>query len=98
MHLRTRWLRDCKLFVSEGVRQISVSSDCTYSLKPSDFLIFEDGMLEFEGVGSCKGVLVLNHYPQSLGGTGYRSLRALVKKISKRTDFLILSHVAEMCL
>ena len=99
MHFRVRWLRDCKPFVSEGVVEIPVSGDYTYSLKPGDFSDFlRIAMRDFEWVKSCQGVFVLNNHPQRLGGAGYRFLRVLVKKLSKRTDFLKLCDVAEMYL
>jgi len=99
MHLRIRWLRDCKPFVSEGVVEIPVSGDYTYSLKPSDFSDFlRIAMRDFEWVKSREGVFVLNNHPQRLSGAGYRFLRTLVKKLSKRTDFLRLCDVAEVYL
>ena len=96
MHLRIRWLRDCKPFVSEGVVEIPVSGDYTYSLKSSDFSDFlRAAMRDFEWVKSRQGVFVLNNHPQQLSDTGYRFLRTLFKKLSKRTDFLRLCDVAE---
>jgi len=99
MHLRIRWLRDCKPFVSEGVVEIPVSGDYTYSLKPSDFSDFlRIAIRDFEWIKSRQGVFVLNNHPQRLGGAGYRFLRALIKKLSKRTDFLRLCDIAKMYL
>jgi peptidoglycan/xylan/chitin deacetylase (PgdA/CDA1 family) len=99
MHLRIRWLRDCKPFVSEGVVEIPVSGDYTFGLKPSDFSDFlRIVMRDFEWVKSRQGVFVLNNHPQHLSDAGYRFLRTLVDRLSKRTDFLRLCDVAEMYL
>ena len=99
MHLRIRWLRDCKPFVSEGVVEIPVSGDYTYSLEYSDFPDFlRIAMRDFEWVKSRQGIFVLNNHPQHLSDAGYRFLRTLVKKLSAKTDFLRLCDVAEMYL
>ena len=96
---KDKMVADCKPSVSEGVVEIPVSGDYTYSLKPSDFSDFlRIAIRDFESVKSRQGVFVLNNHPQRLGGAGYRFLRALVKKLSKRTDFLRLCDVAEMYL
>ena len=99
MRLRLRWLRNFKPFVTEGVVEIPVSGDYTYSLKDSDFSDFlRRAMRDFEWIESRGGVFVLNNHPQRLSETGYRFLRTLVEKLSKRTDFLRLYDAAEMLL
>lgn len=95
MHLRIRWLRDCKPFVSDGIIEIPVSGDYTFTLNDSDFFDYlKIAMRDFEQVRSSQGVFVLNNHPQYLSDTAYRFLRTLVKKFSKRTDFLRLCDVA----
>lgn len=99
MRLRMRWLSDCKPFVTEGVVEIPVSGDYTYSLKNSDFYDFlRRAIRDFEWIESRGGVFVLNNHPQRLSETGYRFLKTFVKKLSKRMDFLRLYDVAEMFL
>lgn len=99
VHLRIKWLRDCKPFVREGVVEIPVSGDYTYGLEGNDFYDFlRIAMRDFKWVKSRQGVFVLNNHPQRLSNVGYRFLRTLVKKLSKKTDFLRLCDVAEMYL
>ena len=95
--LRVRWLRDCKPFVTEGVTEIPVTGDYTYSLKNrgfSDFL--RRAIRDFEWIRSRRGIFVLNNHPQYLCDTGYRFLRTLVKKLSKRTDFVKLIDIPQI--
>jgi len=99
LHLRIRWLRDCKPFVRERVVEIPVSGDYTYSLKDSNFSDFLGiAIRDFEWVKSRQGVFVLNNHVQYLSDVGYRLLRTLVKKLSGRTDFLRLCDISEMYL
>lgn len=99
LHLRMRWLRDCKPFMREGVLEVPVSGDYTYSLKGSNFLeLLRIAMRDFEYVKSRHGVFVLNNHPQRLTDVSYRFLRTFFKKLSGKTDFLKLCDVAEMYL
>jgi len=99
VHLRIRWLRDCKPFVREGIVELPVSGDYTYSLEGNDFSDFlRIAMRDFEWIKFRQGVFVLNNHPQHLSDVGYRFLRTLVKKLSAKTDFLRLCDVAEMYL
>ena len=99
MRLRVRWLRNFKPSITEGVVEIPVSGDYTYSLRDSDFNDFlRKAMRDFEWIESRGGVFVLNNHTQRLGETGYRFLRTLVKKLSKRTDFFRLCDVADFFL
>jgi peptidoglycan/xylan/chitin deacetylase (PgdA/CDA1 family) len=98
-HLRIRWLRDCKPFIREGVVEIPVIGDYTYSLKGDNFFdFFKVAMRDFEMVKSRHGVFVLNNHPQYLSDIGYRFLRTLLKKLSEKANFLKLCDVAEMYL
>lgn len=99
MRLRVRWLRDCKPFITQGIIEIPVTGDYTYRLKSCDFIdFFRNAMRDFEWIKSHHGVFVLNNHPQRLTNTGYRFLRVLMKKLSKKTEFLRLCDVAEMYL
>jgi peptidoglycan/xylan/chitin deacetylase (PgdA/CDA1 family) len=99
MHLRIKWLRDCRPFVREHVMEIPVSGDYTYNLKRSNFSDFlRIAVRDFEWVKSRQGVFVLNNHPQHLSDNSYRFLRTLIKQLSKRTDFLRLCDVAKMYL
>lgn len=97
MHLRIRWLRDCMPFVSQGIIELPVTGDYTYSLRDRDFLDFLGGAIrDFEWIKSCHGVFVLNNHPQRLSETGYHFLRALINKLSKSTKIVRLCDVAKM--
>ena len=99
MRLRVRWLRDCGPFVTQGIIEIPVTGDYTYGLSRYLFFdFFRKAIRDFEWIKSRHGVFVLNNHPQRLNNTGYRFLRILIKKLSRRTDFLRLCDVAEMYL
>ena len=99
MRLRIRWLRDVKPFVTEGVLEIPVSGDYTYSLAKGNFHDFlRKAIRDFQWTISRGGVFVLNNHPQRLNKTGYRFVRILIKKLSEKTNFLRLCDIAEMYL
>lgn len=99
MRLRVRWLRNVKPFVAEGIVEIPVSGDYTYSLKNSDFYDFlRKAIRDFQWTVSRGGVFVLNNHPQRLSKTGYRFLGILVRKMSRKAKFFRLRDIAEMYL
>ena len=77
VHLRMRWSRYCKPFVTHDIAEIPVTGDYTYSLKNRDFFDFlRNAIRDFEWVRSWNGVFVLNNHPQRLNSNGFRFLSA----------------------
>jgi len=97
VRLRVRWIRDCKPFITQGLVEIPVTGDYTYSLKNFDFSdLLRRTVRDFEWIKSCRGVFVLNNHPQYLNDAGYGFLRTLLEKLSGKTDFLRLIDVTQI--
>jgi len=94
LRFRMRWQLDARPFFKENILEIPVTGDYTYDLN-NDHLpsAINTALHDSEWVRSKGGVFVLNNHSQRLDEDGYRFLKIIVEKLSRKTKFLRLIDI-----
>lgn len=96
---RTRWLRDCRPFMANGVMEIPVTGDYTYNLESYGFAdSLRVALRDFELLKLSNGIFVINNHPKCFRDRETQFLKILMKKLSGEATFQKLADVAKTLL
>ena len=93
---RVRWLAIRRPVMANGILEIPVTGDYTYSLGTRGFAdSLKTAMRDFELTRCRDAVFVMNNHPARFGDTHFKFLKTLMKSIEKDTRFFTLDRIAK---